>query len=253
MTTFNIPNRVQILKRKFTNSVGLPFRHLLPETTIQEILETLEVKYRRRLARPVCDTVGISFPGFRCWQELSQCSQWSDCLVVKWKCGNTLSGYWCLLSSSSTSTLLDGKSYSTLELVKLYELRWDVELDLKHLKTTLGMDILRSKSPEMVRKEIYIYLLAYNLLRTLMWESGTTYGVSPLRLSLQGTRQHLDNFIPQLLATSENSPSQKLSNFTGDDCTQIGSRPTSRGVSRESESAALKLILEMQQPRSVLR
>lgn len=149
--------------------------------------------------------------------------------------------------------MLDGKSYSTLELVKLYELRWDVELDLKHLKTTLGMDILRSKSPEMVRKEIYIYLLAYNLLRTLMWESGTTYGVSPLRLSLQGTRQHLDNFIPQLLATSENSPSQKLSNFTGDDCTQIGSRPASRGVSRESESAALKLILEMQQPRSVLR
>jgi len=39
-------------------------------------------------------------------------------------------------------------------LVKLYGFRWDVELDLKHLKTTLGMDILRSKTPEMVRKEI---------------------------------------------------------------------------------------------------
>ena len=41
-----------------------------------------------------------------------------------------------------------------------------------------------------MRKEIYVYLLAYNLLRTLMWEAGTTYGVPPLRLSLQGTRQH---------------------------------------------------------------
>ncbi len=105
---------------------------------------------------------------------------------------------------SLITTLLDAKAYSTLELVKLYEFRWDVELDLKHLKTTLGMDILRSKSPGMVRKEIYVYLLAYNLLRSLMWEAGMVYGVLPLRLSLQGTRQHLNNFIPQLLATSGN-------------------------------------------------
>jgi len=103
---------------------------------------------------------------------------------------------------SLITTLLDSKAYSTLELVKLYGFRWDVELDLKHLKTTLGMDILRSKTPGMVRKEIYAYLLAYNLLRTLMWEAGTTYGVLPLRLSLQGARQHLDNFIPQLLGIS---------------------------------------------------
>ncbi|HEY9666657.1 MAG TPA: IS4 family transposase [Coleofasciculaceae cyanobacterium] len=102
------------------------------------------------------------------------------------------------------TTLLDAKAYATLELVKLYEFRWDVELDLKHLKTTLGMDILRSKSPAMVRKEIYVYLLAYNLLRSLMWEAGTVYGVLPLRLSMHRTRQHLNNFIPQLLATSGN-------------------------------------------------
>lgn len=51
-----------------------------------------------------------------------------------------------------------------------------------------------------VSKEINIYLLAYNLLRALMWEAGTTHGVEPLRLSMQGTRQHLDNFIPHLAA-----------------------------------------------------
>ncbi|MBP5974043.1 hypothetical protein HW132_15160 [Brasilonema sp. CT11] len=50
--------------------------------------------------------------------------------------------------------------------------------------TTLGMEILRGKTPHMVRKEIYVYLLAYNLLRSLMWEAGTTYGVPPLRCSL---------------------------------------------------------------------
>jgi hypothetical protein len=101
---------------------------------------------------------------------------------------------------SLITTLLDATTYSSLELVGVYGKRWEVELDLRHLKTTLGMDILRCKTPSMVRKEIYVYLLAYNLLRSLMWSAGTTYGASPLRLSLQGTCHHLNNFIPQLLA-----------------------------------------------------
>ena len=64
------------------------------------------------------------------------------------------------------------------------------------------MDVLRCKTPSMVRKEIYIHLLAYNLLRSLTWPNGTTYGTPPLRLSLQGTRHHLNNFISQLLAVT---------------------------------------------------
>nr|WP_208492139.1 IS4 family transposase [aff. Roholtiella sp. LEGE 12411] len=101
---------------------------------------------------------------------------------------------------SLITTLLDKSSYSTLEIVGLYGQRWDVELDLRHLKTTLGMDILRCKTPSMVRKEIHVYLLAYNLLRNLMWQAGTTYNTPPLRLSLQGTRHHLINFLSKLLA-----------------------------------------------------
>lgn len=103
---------------------------------------------------------------------------------------------------SLITTLLDTTTYSTLELAELYGKRWDVELNLRHLKTTLGMDVLRCKTPSMIRKEIYIYLLAYNLLRSLMWSAGTTYGTPPLRLSLQGTRHHLNNFMTQLLAAS---------------------------------------------------
>ncbi len=103
---------------------------------------------------------------------------------------------------SLITTLLDKATYSSLEILCLYGKRWDVELDLRHLKTTLGMDVLRCKTPSMVRKEIYVYLLAYNLLRSLMWSAGTTYHTPPLRLSLQSTRHHLNNFIPQLLAAS---------------------------------------------------
>ena len=81
---------------------------------------------------------------------------------------------------------------------KLDEETLDVELDLKHIKTTKRMDILRGKTPAMVRKEIYVHLLAYNLLRTVMWQAGKQKEVNPLRISLQGTRHHLNNFISEL-------------------------------------------------------
>lgn len=100
------------------------------------------------------------------------------------------------------TTLLDAIEYPIKELMLLYDLRWQVEVNLDDLKTTLGMEQLRGKTPDMVRKELYIYLLAYNLLRTLMWEAGIAYEVDPLQLSLQRTRQHLDNFIPELASAS---------------------------------------------------
>jgi hypothetical protein len=109
---------------------------------------------------------------------------------------------------SLITTLLDSTIYSTLEVLKLYGERWNVELNLKHLKTTLAMDVLRCKTPSMVRKELYVYLLAYNLLRTLMWQAGTTYATPPLRLSLQGTRHHLNNFITALLTASSTQHDQ---------------------------------------------
>ncbi|RCJ34358.1 transposase [Nostoc minutum NIES-26] len=103
---------------------------------------------------------------------------------------------------SLITTLLDQETYPTLKIVQLYYQRWQIELDLKHLKTTLGMDILRCKTPSMIRKEIHVYLLAYNLLRSLMWQASTTYNTPPLRLSLQSTRHHLINFFPKFEAAS---------------------------------------------------
>ena len=61
------------------------------------------------------------------------------------------------------TTLLDAIEYPAHDILKLYDKRWEAEINLRHIKTTLGMDILTGKTPEMVRKEIYTYLLAYNL------------------------------------------------------------------------------------------
>ncbi len=66
------------------------------------------------------------------------------------------------------TTLLDSIPYPKNEIADLYERRWEAEIDLRHLKTSMDMDMLRTKSPEMARKEIAIYFLAYNLIRSLM-------------------------------------------------------------------------------------
>lgn len=96
------------------------------------------------------------------------------------------------------TTLLDNCVYTYELLAELYGLRWQVEIDLRHLKTTMQMEHLQSKSPEMVRKEFYIHLLAYNLIRATLWEAGIENNVHPLKLSFKGAIQHVLNFIPTL-------------------------------------------------------
>ncbi len=92
------------------------------------------------------------------------------------------------------TTLLDAIEYPSSKILALYDARWEVEVNLRHVKTTLGMDILSCQTPAMVRKEIYVYLLAYNLLRLVMYQAGTTFNRIAIRLSLQATRQHLNKF-----------------------------------------------------------
>ena len=97
-----------------------------------------------------------------------------------------------------TTTLLDAKAYPRDDLAELFGTRWSVELNLRHLKTTMGMDVLSTQTPQMVRKEIFCHLLAYNLIRSLMWEAAVQHNVSALHLSIQATIRHVLNFAPQL-------------------------------------------------------
>ena len=90
-----------------------------------------------------------------------------------------------------STTLLDAESYSAEELAKLYFQRWRIEVDFRHLKITMQMDVLRGHSPNVVEKEFWAHILAYNLLRRLLWEAGIMNGVSALALSVKGAIQHL--------------------------------------------------------------
>lgn len=89
------------------------------------------------------------------------------------------------------TTLHHHKEYPKEKLMELYRLRWQIELDFRAIKSVMNMDILRSKSPEMVEKEIAMHLLAYNLIRLLMMQSAALCNKAVRQLSfkvaLQGT------------------------------------------------------------------
>jgi hypothetical protein len=81
------------------------------------------------------------------------------------------------------TTFLDPKDVSKNDLNQLYGMRWWVELDMKAIKITLKMDILRGQTPEMIRKEIWVHLLAYNLIRKIMAQAAIVYNKKPRELS----------------------------------------------------------------------
>ncbi len=97
------------------------------------------------------------------------------------------------------TTLLDG-SIDGVQIGALYERRWSGELDLRSIKATLQMDVLRCKTPEMVEKEIWAHLLAYNLLCTVMAVAASENGVEPRVISFKGAKQALTAFAPKLEA-----------------------------------------------------
>ncbi len=82
------------------------------------------------------------------------------------------------------TTLLDPKRYPKVKLAQLYQIRWlATEVNFKHLKTTLKMEMIVAKTPQIVQKDIWVHLLAYNLLRTLIWQAAQQTGISALRFS----------------------------------------------------------------------
>ncbi len=96
------------------------------------------------------------------------------------------------------TTLLDAEAYPASELADLYFQRWDVELFFRDIKTTMGMDILRCKTPDMVRKEILMHLIVYNGIRCLMGEAAKAQAVRVRRISFKGSVQALRQWEPHL-------------------------------------------------------
>ena len=77
-------------------------------------------------------------------------------------------------------TLIDQKEVTRNKIGELYTKRWLIEVDFRFIKKVLQMNILRCKTPDMVCKEIWVHLLAYNLIQTFMAEAAHRYNLSTM-------------------------------------------------------------------------
>jgi hypothetical protein len=96
------------------------------------------------------------------------------------------------------TTLLDPRQATKEDLATLYRARWNAEVDLRCIKSAMRMRELRCKTPELVRKEVWAHVLAYNLLRTVMAQAAVTHDIPPRSISFTGAMQTLEAFQPLL-------------------------------------------------------
>jgi len=108
-------------------------------------------------------------------------------------------------SLTLVTTLLDPAAFPAEELARLYPQRWRIELWLRDIKTSMGMEVLRCKSPAMVDKELEMFFIAYNLIRCLMAQASVLQEVPLPRLSFKGT---VDS-VRQFSAAIAQSPTRK--------------------------------------------
>ncbi len=102
------------------------------------------------------------------------------------------------------TTLLDAETYTVDALASLYFVRWGIETNLGHLKTTMGLDVLTCKTVDGVLKELIVFTLIYNLVRLVMWEAAKRQRVDVERISFIDAARWLasardDELLPALV------------------------------------------------------
>jgi len=107
-------------------------------------------------------------------------------------------------------TTILAQSIAGKQIADLYERRWDGEVDIRSIKSTMQMDILRCKTPDMVHKEIWTHLLAYNLLRTVMAVAANENDIEPRQVSFKGAKQALTAFAPKIEAAQPEDRSRLI-------------------------------------------
>jgi hypothetical protein len=108
------------------------------------------------------------------------------------------------------TTLSDAQDYPAEELAGLYLRRWRIELWWRHLKTSLGLEVLRCKSPAMIHKELEMYLTGYNLIRCLMAEAAALYGQPLEQLSFKGSVDAVRQYSPLIAQARPGKKQRRL-------------------------------------------
>ena len=152
------------------------------------------------------------------------------------------------------TTLTDAEVYTKADIAELYGFRWNAELDIRAIKQNLNLNHVRCKSPEMVRRELWTTLLAYNLVRTTAAASALLHGKRPRQISFTGTCQYILASWTDLARgriAPENITDHCLSMLSKIAECEVANRPgriEPRVLKRRRHSYKL-----MQQPRAVLK
>jgi hypothetical protein len=142
---------------------------------------------------------------------------------------------------------IDGQSIS-----ELYERRWSGEVDIRSIKSTMQMGILRCKTPDMVEKEIWTHLLAYNLLRTAIAVAASEKDIEPRQVSFKGAKQVLTAFAPKIEAACPHDREKLIdAMLTAIAYHRVGNRPgrwEPRAIKRRPKPAT-----RLMQPRAIAK
>jgi hypothetical protein len=150
------------------------------------------------------------------------------------------------------TTLTDAASYTQEDLADLYRQRWHVELDIEALKITLGMDVLRCKTPAMVEKEIWVCLLAYNLIRQVALQAALEAELLPRQISFSAAMQAIAASWTTILCLDDAKARTLIAAYlSGIASHQVGDRPDRvepRAIKRRPKPHRL-----LQEPRSTAK
>jgi hypothetical protein len=128
------------------------------------------------------------------WMDKETYDKFPDCITVREVMVSNASDGFRSRSRIVVTTFLNPKEVPKKELALLYDNRWCVELDLRSIKETMHMGILRGKTPAMVHKEIWAHILAYNLIRKIMAQAAITHNRNPREISFKLALQMIDAF-----------------------------------------------------------
>lgn len=149
------------------------------------------------------------------------------------------------------TTILDA-SIDGGQIGDLYERRWAGEVDIRSIKSTMKMDILRCKTPNMVHKEIWTHVLAYNLLRTVMLVAASESNIEPRKVSFKAAKQVVMAFAPKIEAARPAARAALIDAlFVAVAYHRVGNRPgrwEPRAKKRRPKPSA-----RLMQPRSIAR
>jgi hypothetical protein len=144
------------------------------------------------------------------WMALAQWQALPPTLTLRTVKGSLYQKGYRVRQVTVITTLLDPQAYPAREVLEAYVRRWRLEICLDDLKTTLDMESLRARSPEMAQKELYMRLVAHNLIRCTMAEAAREHGVGLDRISFKGSVDALGQFAQAMAQARSKQQRQQL-------------------------------------------